>query len=191
MRGKTKSASALRAMGYGWRRVRYRLRQAWLYAFARPRAEDLAEVRHLLGPRLWALFQRQSPSEQAHAIRVWRRVQALGGDSVVQQAALLHDVGKSRARLRLWERALVVLGRALWPRRAQAWARGAPRGWRRAFGVAERHPQWGADQARAAGAAAEVVALIREHHQPLVRAPRSLHERRLALLQQADEEGEA
>ncbi|NPA06596.1 MAG: hypothetical protein GXO54_04245, partial [Chloroflexi bacterium] len=135
-----------------WSRVRYRVRQTWLYAFARPRPADLAEAQRLLGPQLWKVFQQQSRAEQAHALRVWRRVQDLGGDRVVQQAALLHDVGKRNARLRLWERALVVLGRALWPRQARKWAQGTPRGWRRAFVVATHHPQWGADQVRAAGA---------------------------------------
>jgi len=146
----------------------------------------------VLGAALWPLFLRQSRAEQAHALRVWRRVQALGGDVLVQQAALLHDVGKSRVDLHLVERALAVLGRRLFPARARgAWAQGAPRGWRRAFVVAEQHATWGAEWARAAGAPPAVVALIQHHHAPRPAFADPAQVRRWALLRQADEEGDA
>ncbi len=174
----------------GWMaRWAYRVRQTWFALTARPSAGDLAAARGILGPRLWRLFQQQSRADQAHALAVWRAVRAAGGDNVVQQAALLHDVGKSRVPLRLWHRVLAVLGRACCPRWARGpWAQGPPRGWRAAFVVAEHHAAWGAAMAQAVGAAAEVVELIAHHHDPVPDAlPPRLH-RAWALLRMADEE---
>lgn len=172
----------------GWPRVVHRLRQVWCVLTARPRDEDLAAARQLLPPRLWALFQQQSRADQAHALAVWRAVRGAGGDRVVQQAALLHDVGKAQARLSLAQRVIAVLGRALFPRRARGpWAQGAPRGWRRAFVVAEQHPRWGAILARRAGADPRVVALIAHHQDATPDAlPPDLHAA-WALLRTADE----
>ncbi len=179
----------------GWEAVRrlgaragYRLRQTWAMLTARPKAADLAAARQVLGPALWALFQRQSPADQAHALAVWRTVQRAGADRFVQQAALLHDVGKARAPLHLWQRALAVVGRACCPRRARgAWAQGPARGWRTAFVVAEHHPTWGAAWAAQAGAAETVVALIAHHQDPTPEAlPPALHAA-WALLRAADE----
>lgn len=171
-----------------WSRLGHRLRQTWGALTAHPAPEDLAAARAVLGPRLMALFLQQPRADQAHSLAVWRRVRAAGGDAVAQQAALLHDVGKSRAPLRLHHRVLAVLGRACCPARARgAWAQGPPRGWRRAFVVAEHHPAWGARLAREAGAAEAVVRLIAHHHDPTPAAlPPALH-RAWALLRAADE----
>ena len=127
-------------------RVIYRVWQFGQALWARPDEKDLAAVRALLPPPLWALFQRLPRHEQAHAVRVWRGLLAQGkAPAEVQMAALLHDVGKSCVRLWPWERALAVLGRAWFPHRAARWAEGAPRGWRKPFVVAARHSAWGAE----------------------------------------------
>ncbi len=146
-------------------RLKHRWRQGWRALLARPQPHDLDAARQVLGPRLWTLFARQPRADQTHALQVWRRVRAAGGDRRVQQAALLHDVGKSRVPFALWQRVLAVLGRACCPRRARGpWAQGPPRGWRAAFVVAEHHPRWGAALAQEAGAEPAVVALIAHHH---------------------------
>lgn len=170
------------------RRAIHRVRQTWRALTARPHPHDARAARRLLGPALWDVFRRQSRADQAHALAVWRAVRAAGGDDVAQRAALLHDVGKSRVRLRLWHRALAVLGRALFPRRARGpWAQGPPRGWRTAFVVAERHPAWGAAMTRAAGVDPRVAALIAHHQDPTPEGlPPALREA-WALLREADE----
>ncbi len=174
--------------GWWWNRLRHRLRQTWRALWARPRPRDLAAARQVLGPRLWALFARQARADQAHALEVWQRVRAAGGDRVAQQAALLHDVGKARVSLRLWQRIAAVLGRACCPARARAWGQGPPRGWRTAFVVAEQHPAWGAAWARQAGADEAVALLIAHHHDPAPTAlPPRLHTA-WALLKAADED---
>ncbi len=153
-------------------RVVYRVWQFGQALWARPREDDLGAVQALLPPPLWELFQQMPRHEQAHAIRVWRGLQAQGdAPRVVQMAALLHDVGKTRVRLWPWERALAVLGRALFPRRMARWAQGEARGWRKPFVVAEQHPAWGAEMTFSAHPDPLLRDLIRWHqtsHPPLL-----------------------
>ena len=82
---------------------------------------------------------------------VWRRlVDQDEHNPDLLAAALLHDVGKSRFPLRLWERVLIVSLKAFFPDRATRWGVGAAKGWRRALVVAAQHPTWGAEMARQA-----------------------------------------
>lgn len=144
----------------------YRLRQFWLAWRAVPTASDLELACGLLSPALMALFLRMQPGEQTHSLHVFKGLRQ-GGDAHpdLLAAALLHDVGKSLHPLRLWERALIVLGKAFFPRLAHRWGQAAPRGWRRAFVVAEHHPAWGAEMAARAGASPLTAALIRRHQE--------------------------
>jgi putative nucleotidyltransferase with HDIG domain len=178
------------------RRLLYRLRQFGRYAAARPGPADRQCVADRLGPALAALFAQMTPAEQAHSIRVARALQAAGcaePDLIV--AALLHDVGKAGRPLALWERTLVVLLGKFTPRLAARLGRSPhpPRGLRRPFVIARRHPEWGAALCEQAGAPQRVVALVRHHQSEPAQAepdiPRSSEAARwLAALQQADEE---
>lgn len=58
---------------------------------------------------------------------------------------------------------MVVLANAFFPEKAYHWGQGSPSGWRKAFVVAARHAQWGAEMAAAEGASELTVKLIREH----------------------------
>jgi hypothetical protein len=149
----------------------------------------LEQARSILTPPLLALFQRLAPSEQAHALGVLRMIQAGGpAQPALLQAALLHDIGKCLHPLQPWERALIVLARALLPGRARAWGCSGPaRGWRRPFVVAEQHPGWGAELVARAGGEPLLVALVGRHQQALDGAPASLEEALLRRLQQADD----
>ncbi len=107
------------------------------------------------------------PSEQAHSLKVFHSLVRYGEDNVdLLQAALLHDVGKSLYPLRLWDRAWIVLAKAVFPVHARRWGKGPASGWRRALVVAEQHPEWGARLAEEAGASPRVVTLIRRHQEP-------------------------
>ncbi|MBN1285974.1 MAG: HD domain-containing protein [Anaerolineae bacterium] len=141
--------------------VFYRLRQGIraLTAFARPVDYDTAR-RHL-SPGLMALFGRMRRSEQQHSIEVLRTLRAMGHtDPDLMVAALLHDVGKSRAPFHFWDRVLVVLVEALCPTCFERWGRGAPVGWRRPFVVGLQHAAWGAEMVREAGGSARAAELV-------------------------------
>ncbi len=166
----------------------YRVRQffATLTASA-PNATQLGQAEAILTPEQLTLFRQMLPSEQQHSLRVAATLKAQGAthpDLLV--AALLHDVGKIRFPLHLWERVLIVLGKTLLPRRAADWGRGKPRGWKRPFVVAQQHPLWGAELARQVGVSPLAGRLIQRHQDPLPPQPTSLEDRLLAWLQAAD-----
>lgn len=152
----------------------YRTRQFWFALTARPTQNDLAHAGHFLTPELLQLFLQMQPGEQAHSLEVFRQLQDQGETNRdLLAAALLHDVGKSRCPLRLWERVLIVLVRAAVPGQAAAWGQGQPRGWRRSLVVAEQHPAWGAQMAEQAGASPKTVELIRRHQEEIFADHRS------------------
>ena len=147
-------------------RMFYRLRQLWESLHARPTAPDLALAQVVLAPPLMAIFIRLQPSEQAHSLRILNQLLEQGENHPdLLAAALLHDVGKSLYPLQVWERILIVVGKALLPKQARRWGQGQPRGWQRAFVIAEQHPAWGADMAGKAGASPLTVSLIRNHQE--------------------------
>ncbi len=170
-------------------RLAYRARQFWN---ALPTTRKWIEPRAVVPPLTSAqlvLFQRMHPSEQAHAYRVFQRLQAEGHmEADLLVAALLHDAGKCLYPLAAWERAAVVFGKRLFPRSAQRWGEAAPRGLRRPFVVAARHPAWGADLAARAGASPLAVELIRRHQDRLGVEKDAPIERLLAALQAVDDE---
>ncbi len=146
-----------------WERVRYRTWQVWVSL--RPRIEDTdrEELARWLPPRAVALWQRQPLRDQAHSLRVLRRLQTEGFTAPpLMAAALLHDVGKTEAPLRLWHRVVWVLLKRCCPA-WQSWLI-HPRGWRRPFWALAEHPALGAALARQAGCDEETAWLI-AHHQ--------------------------
>lgn len=144
----------------------YRLRQGLraLFAFAQPVDEALAAG--YLSPPLLALFQRLRRGERLHALNVLRAVlmQADETPPDLAAAALLHDVGKSRYPLRLWQKTAPVLVNAASHRLYERLSSGDPRYvWVRPFAVKAHHPAWGAAMARRAGAPERVIWLIEQH----------------------------
>ncbi len=170
-----------------WARATYRVRQVMWGLRPRVSEADREEVARWLSPAAQALWQRQSRRDQSHTLRVLRALQRWGfREPPLMAAALLHDVGKTEAALRLWHRVVWVLGKALSPRLAAWLAR--PHGWRRPFWVLAEHPRLGARLAQAAGCDADTVWLIAHHQDRTVDAsPR--RQRWLRALQAADEVG--
>ncbi len=116
-----------------------------------------------------ALFDQMQPAEQAHSIGVFRKLREAGftnRDLLI--AALLHDVGKIKVPLRLWERVEVVIFKKIVPGFADTWGKAALKGWQKPFVVALRHPSWGAELAEQAGASQLTVSLIKRHQDKLV-----------------------
>src|SRR4051812_25423001 len=96
--------------------VVYRLQQGVraLFAFSQPVEISLAE--RYLSPSLMALFQQMDRGEQLHSLAVLRDVLAQGDTpNDLAVAALLHDVGKSRYPIGVWQKTLAVMVRALVP----------------------------------------------------------------------------
>jgi hypothetical protein len=177
----------------------YRIRQFWLAVDGVPDPDDLLLARSFLTAQQMELFQRMQLCEQAHSLQVYKTLtqgytdETGNGWDDLLVAALLHDVGKNRYPLSLWERVEIVIARALLPDKSRAWGaapNGAPGGkepgWRKPFIIAEQHAEWGAEMAAAAGASPLAVALIRRHQDAPDPGSMAVEERLLATLQAAD-----
>ena len=175
-------------------RLIYRSRQFWQAIGTRISQEDLGLASSILSPPQLELFQQMQQSEQAHSLIVLKALRDQGEENIdLQTAALLHDVGKVRAQLRLWERVLVVVVRAFCLVCVQKWG-SAPAGdnlkglgWRRAFVVAEQHPAWGAELASQCGTSQLAVSLIARHQERLPENENSMENGLLRKLQAVDD----
>ena len=149
-------------------RIRYRARQFWHALRATPAPDDLDLARQVLSPAQMDLFLKLQPNEQAHSLRIYHqlyRQNPVEKDLLV--AALLHDVGKTAYPLRLWERAWIVIAKAILPSKVTEWGHAEPHGWKRPFVIAEQHADWGAEMAANAGASATSVSIIRRHQETI------------------------
>lgn len=181
-------------------RILYRTRQLWNALHTAPPQQGLEQVRSFLPPGLYDLYTRLSPSEQFHSLAVFKKLIERGEKQPdLLAAALLHDVGKSRFPLNVWERVLIVLGKALFPDLFNRWGSAPGPGletletrlpWilKKPFQVAVCHPIWGAQMAKLAGASPLTVSLIRRHQEKLAHPTASAEEGLLAALQSVDDE---
>jgi hypothetical protein len=141
-------------------RAWYRLKQFWqaLSAASRPSAPpDLA-------PELRDLFLRMPAADRAHGLHTHNLLAATTRPPDLLAAALLHDAGKSRPEIHLWDRVLYVLAARLAPAWLQrqvsipgttCWA---------GLVALHSHAEQGARLVALAGGAPRLVALIRHHH---------------------------
>ena len=182
----------------------YRTRQFWqtldfgnLGLSRTKRLADLELARTILSAPLFILFNRLQPSEQGHSLRVLQALQAQGENQPdLLAAALLHDVGKIRMPLRLWERVLIVLVHPVVQtnqsslRRYLAFFIKSLKITNKALLVAENHAAWGAELAESAGASPLTVSLIRRHQEiiPPTITPVTVEDQLLRKLQTVDDE---
>ena len=145
----------------GWR---YRLWQFGERLRASVCGVDERPAAAVLSPSALRLFRRMSPGDRQHALQVLERLRAEGQwPNSVEQAALLHDVGKSGARLTLVHRAVVVLLPRLSPRALERLAGAGTPSWRHPLYVQLHHAELGAALCAEAGCPPETVALVRSH----------------------------
>ncbi len=177
-------------MGKLLRAVAYRLRQFWrLLTIRTLPAEMWAEVTAVLTLPQQQLFRRLNGADQWHSVQVLRMLRDAGHTHPdLQVAALLHDVGKTRLKVTLWHRTLIVLAQAFVPGRLAAWGEGDPQGWQRPFVVKAQHPAWSAEMAAAVGCTPLALALIRRHQDKLPQTAVSVEDELLRLLQWADDQ---
>lgn len=135
-----------------------------------------------------ALFRYMSTADQQHAITVLRTLLLQGKDHwALQQAALLHDVGKVSGQPLIY-RVVIVLLNAFWPAGLGKLAQGSLTcaAWRKPFVVHAQHPQIGATWAQEAGCSEAVVTLIRIHQKKPPDHPKTLLENWHQALYEAD-----
>ena len=170
--------------------VVYRLQQGVkaLFAFSRP--VDWALAERYLSPPLLAMFRQMNRDEQLHSLAVLRDVLAQGDTpNDLAVVALLHDVGKSRYPISVWQKTMAVMVRVLVPSAYTRWSKGSPLNlWERPFVVYEQHPLWSADLLRAAGASEAACWLAAHHASRDETALTPIQMEWLGRLQQADDQ---
>ena len=136
-----------------------RLRQVAYYVAPRLLPADRAWVEAQLNPEQLALFVAMGPQDQAHCVRVARRLQGEGAPGHVLEAALLHDCAKPRDYGLFWRSAGVLLAPLLEgvpasPRRTGVFRHLQTYRW---------HDRWSLELAEAAGTSAEALTLLRAY----------------------------
>lgn len=151
-------------------RIYYRVRQFATGLAARVPPAEIAQIKQVLPPDGFALFQRMPVDAQRHSLNVYHSLQSSGHrDPDLAAAALLHDMGKVAAdeagvRISLWLRGPLVLLEALAPTQLSRLASADPtRGWRYALHVHIEHPAIGAAWADQAGCSTTTCWLIAQH----------------------------
>jgi hypothetical protein len=118
----------------------HRVGQFWRHASARVGPDESLKAQRILGPELTPLFGELPVNDQRHGLDVLETVTRIERDPtrLLEQAALLHDVGKAGVRFSVIDRSLPVFLQALSPRLF-------------------------AERLRAAGAA-DLAVIVAEHH---------------------------
>ena len=170
------------------RAVCYRVEQFLRALTARHNISEqrIAQATWILTPQARALFARQPPQDQAHALAVYDTLVREGHSSQdLLAAALLHDVGKAAAHLPAWQRGLYVLVEGFAPRLLAGADRVQTGGRWRSISDYARHAEIGARWARDAGCSPLTVALIRGHEEQ-AHSGDTVEGRLLSILQAAD-----
>lgn len=142
----------------------HRLSQFWRHTAARVTAAELIRARAILGHELSGFFADLPVNEQRHGLDVLETVDqsVARPPALLQQAALLHDMGKIGAEFSVIERSLTVLIQSLAPRLLPVLLGSRP-AFARRYAIYADHARIGAERLKAAGAA-ELAGVVAEHH---------------------------
>jgi len=166
-------------------RLIYRARQLLAALTARVTEADLAEADDCLPEMARALFRRTPRDAQAHALRVMRHLKRAGhAHPSLLAAALLHDAGKSAARITPLHRSLFVVIRHFAP---AILGRLPATETHRPLVALRDHARIGAEWARAAGCDELTVRLIARHPERVNGPALTEEDRLLRALQEVDD----
>ncbi len=148
--------------------LRHRLGQGLRALLAFATRPDLDLAQQYLSACEFRAFCQLARAEQLHSLTVLRR--ALAADPAappaLTAAALLHDVGKARYRLAVWQKTAAVLIQAGAPALSRRLSQGERLTvWRAPFIVGARHAKWSGETLRACGSDAAVVWLVERHQE--------------------------
>ncbi|MBT3241052.1 MAG: HD domain-containing protein [Chloroflexi bacterium] len=168
-------------------KISYRINQFLLALLAKPGKKDLVFVSSILNSEQFGLFKKFQASEQFHAIAVCRQIlEQVDNDEDLLTAALLHDIGKIRYPLNIFDRIMIVLGNKLFPNQIKIWGKNEPKGFFKAFVVSEMHPKWGAEMVKKTNASPMVLSLILRHQDNIIKFENSEEDQFLKVLQYCD-----
>lgn len=130
---------------------------------------DIGLAEQYLTAKELAAFCELSRAEQLHSLRVLQGVlkQEESTPRILAASALLHDVGKSRYHLAVWQKTFCVIVTAVMPSLARQLGKNEGISVLRApFAVRQHHARWGRDILRYCQSEDEVEWLV-ENHQGL------------------------
>ena len=144
--------------------VLHRVGQFWRHSSARVTDAETARAEEILGPKLAPFFVALPVNDQRHGLDVLKTLERDGAvaPALLQQAALLHDMGKVDAHFSVVERSLTVFLARVGPPALATMLRLRP-GFRRRFLTYRNHASVGAARLRTVGAV-ELAAVVEEHH---------------------------
>jgi putative nucleotidyltransferase with HDIG domain len=152
---------------------------------------DLVWIRSVLTEPEFDIWDEQPRADKAESLAVARRAQATlsqGDTAPFIAAALLHDVGKTRARLGAVGRsAATIVAAVVGHPRVRSWAT-TKRGWCHRVGLYIAHDDLGAQELRQAGARPEAIEWARVHHRPEVWSEGTISSEICVVLARADGE---
>ena len=152
------------------RMIKHRVGQGLraLLAPISPLEQSLAQ--RYLASQEFDAFRAMARAEQLHSLNVLRAVfkQQSETPRTLAAAALLHDIGKSRYHLAVWQKTLAVLLTALNPSLARTLGQDeSSNAFSAPFAVSTHHAKWGADILSGIGSDADVIWLVKRHQDDL------------------------
>lgn len=173
---------------------RQRIQQGLSALLAFRQEVDYALAAQHLNAEQMTLFKQMAKSDQLHSLNVLRDVlaQADAPPHDLAVAALLHDVGKARKHLSVWQKTVSVIVASQFPVLDERLCvddigEGPIQTWRAPFIVRRHHPAWSGRMLAQTGASERAIWLVTHHADTSERWLDHPHHALLKRLQAADD----